>query len=68
MNINLNPMSEMTKEEKKTLGTFAAIFDMACDNVADCDNCPLRRVRDGYNMNDTCPSFIFSVFKALNIT
>ena len=38
MNINLNPMSEMTKEEKETLGTFAAIFDMACDNVADCDN------------------------------
>lgn len=68
MKINLNPMSEMTKEEKETLRAFAAIFDKACDNVADCDNCPLRRIRDGYDIDDNCPSFIFSVFKALNIT
>lgn len=60
MKINLNPMSEMTKEEKETLRAFAAIFDKACDNVADCDNCPLRRIAMVMTLMTTAPA-LFSV-------
>lgn len=68
MKINLKPTMEMTEEEKKVLQAFATNFDLVCNDVGDCACCPLHTLSDDYNLSDTCPSFIFSVFKALNIT
>lgn len=67
MKINLNPMVEMTNEEKETLRAFVANFEVACNDIADCDNCPLHSYRDDYNLNDSCPSFINSVLYTLGI-
>lgn len=67
MKINLNPIAEMTEEEKKVLQAFATGFDAACDDIDDCDNCPLHKLRDDYDLNDACPSFIRSVLSTLNI-
>ena len=67
MKINLRPIAEMTKEEKETLRAFVNGFEMACNDVADCNDCPLCSIRDNYNLNDGCPSFIHDVLSALDI-
>lgn len=67
MKIILKPMVEMTNEEKETLQAFSADFEVSCNDVADCDSCPLCSIHDAYNLNNGCPSFIQSVFSALGI-
>ena len=67
MKINLMPTMEMTEEEKKALQAFTAGFDLACDDVGNCDSCPLHNVRADYDLNDACSSFIKSMFYNLGI-
>lgn len=67
MKINLNPIAEMTEEEKKVLQAFATGFDLACDDVGDCVICPLHTLRDDYDLNDACSSFIRSVLCRLGV-
>ena len=67
MKINLKPMVEMTNEEKETLRAFATGFDMACDDISNCKDCPLYVTRDDFGLGDTCSSFISLVFDKLGI-
>lgn len=67
MKINLKPVVEMTNEEKETLRAFVANFEVACNNIDDCDDCPLNSVHEHYYLSDGCPAFIHDVFNNLGI-
>lgn len=68
MKINLNPMAEMTNEEKETLRAFARAFDMACGNISSCEDCPLHVIHDDFQLDDTCPFFISRILDNLGIS
>lgn len=67
MKISLKPMVEMTNEEKETLRAFATDFNVACDDLSSCEDCPLHTLRDDNNLSDTCPTFISRLFDNLGI-
>ena len=67
MKVNLSPTVVMTNEEKETLRAFVADFEVACNDIADCDNCPLHSIHEDYCLNNGCPAFIYDVFYNLGI-
>lgn len=67
MKISLNPIVEITNEEKDTLRAFVANLTEACDKVDNCDICPLNRFREDCGLNDGCPPFIYDLLQALGI-
>ena len=68
MKINLSPVTDLTEAEKKALNDFTSAMVRACNEVSDCERCPLYTLRDNYNLNDSCPDFIYDVLTTLGIS
>ena len=46
MKITMKPIIELDEKEKSALAEAQRVFDEICDNMENCDECPMKSVCD----------------------